>query len=386
MNDYLQYVHNLKGASQYDHFRPHTRDAIISLLLRQIDDYNSLEKTILNETGQDVLDFISRHLDLKKKFKSIILSTNASSYVEDVDFNDIQSIINLSKINHTRWPNKLFRSVNILLPVGGMYIGRIETYGDRKCIFLKKYGRTVGQLVWYADVLINRVVPRLYWLDKLYFRFTQDRMHCMAISELLGRLFYCGFEIVDFKTINGLTYFVAVKEKRPLNSNRSSYYPVIGLDRVGRNGELIRIFKLRTMHPYSEYIQGYMIRTNGYNDKGRPANDYRVAHWGKSFRKWYIDELPQLINVLRGEMKLVGLRPLSKIRFDEFPDDLKAERIKYKPGCIPPYVALNMPGDKECIEAERIYIYDLKKHPYTTDFRYMIKAIFNILFKKPMCS
>ena len=82
---------------------------------------------------------------------------------------------------------------------------------------------------------------------------------------------------------------------------------------------------------------------------------------------------------IKGEMKLVGLRPLSKARFNEFPEDLKIERIKYKPGCIAPYVALKMPDDKENIKAERIYIKDLSEHHYLTDFRYFMKAVYNIL-------
>ena len=90
--------------------------------------------------------------------------------------------------------------------------------------------------------------------------------------------------------------------------------------------------------------------------------------------------------MLKGNMKLVGLRPLSRERYNEFPDDLKLERIKYKPGCIAPYVALKMPDDKKNIEAERIYIRDLLRHRYLTDFRYFLKAAYNILSNKIVSS
>ncbi len=151
-----------------------------------------------------------------------------------------------------------------------------------------------------------------------------------------------------------------MKTGKPVTGENPSYYPIIKLNRVGQHGKIIKVYKLRTMHPYSEYLQDFLIKMNGYNKKGKPANDFRVTRWGKIFRSFWLDEFPQLWNVLKGEMKLVGLRPLSRVRFNEFPEDLKKERIKFKPGCFPPYVALNMPDCNANIEAERIYISDLK--------------------------
>jgi hypothetical protein len=81
-------------------------------------------------------------------------------------------------------------------------------------------------------------------------------------------------------------------------------------------------------------------------------------------------------------MKFVGVRPLSRTRFDEFPSDVKRERVKYKPGCFPPYVALNMPDERGNIEAERIYLRDISHHPHLTDLQYFIKSVYNILFNK----
>jgi lipopolysaccharide/colanic/teichoic acid biosynthesis glycosyltransferase len=196
----------------------------------------------------------------------------------------------------------------------------------------------------------------------------------------MGRLAYCGYEITDFHVINGLSYFVAMKTRDPLTIQNSSYYPVIKMQRVGQHGKMIEVYKFRTMHPYAEYLQNYVVQLNGYNNKGKPAGDFRLTRWGKWMRRNGIDELPQLINVLKGEMKLVGLRPLSLVRYNEFPEDLQLERIKYKPGCLPPYVALNMPDDKMNIEAERIYIKDLSGNPRYTDLRYFLKSVYNMLF------
>lgn len=383
MNDYFQYVHNLKGVAQYERFKPATRAAILSLLLRPLEDYNTtLESKILENSNHEALKYISEHLDLKRYQRSIILTTRNSSYIDEVDFNNVHAIINLSRVNNTQHPNMLFRAVNTLLPDAGIYIGTVETYNDRKMTFFRKHGRFLGQLKWYADFLINRVIPRIRFLENFYYLVTKGLFHSISITETIGRLVYCGFEVIDTASIGGLTYFVAIKVKKPLEAKNPSYYPVVKLPRVGKDGKVIRVYKFRTMHPYSEFIQDYMIKMNGYNDKGKPANDYRVTRWGRFMRRLWIDELPQLINVCKGEMKLVGLRPLSWVRFNEFPVDLQKERVKFKPGCFPPYVALNMPDDQMNIEAERIYIADLKKHPYTTDLRYFLKAVYNIITNK----
>jgi lipopolysaccharide/colanic/teichoic acid biosynthesis glycosyltransferase len=157
---------------------------------------------------------------------------------------------------------------------------------------------------------------------------------------------------------------------------------MIKMPRVGKGGKSIGVYKFRTMHPYAEYVQDYIVKQNGYNAVGKPNDDWRVTKWGKWMRKLWLDEIPQIINVLKREMKIVGVRPISRFRFNEFPEYIQKLRIKVKPGCIPPYVALNMPDDKGNIEAEVIYLKDREKHPYTVDLRYFCMALFNILTNK----
>ena len=84
--------------------------------------------------------------------------------------------------------------------------------------------------------------------------------------------------------------------------------------RVGRGGREFVILKLRTMQPGAED----RLRTNRemrdryvqHNYKLPPLDDPRVGPVGRWLRSWSIDELPQLLNVLRGEMSLVGPRPV----------------------------------------------------------------------------
>lgn len=79
-----------------------------------------------------------------------------------------------------------------------------------------------------------------------------------------------------------------------------SGFPVMFLqDRVGRNGRIFRIFKLRTMIPNAE-SKGPLLAERG---------DPRVTRIGRFLRRWSLDELPQIFNVMRGDMSLVGPRP-----------------------------------------------------------------------------
>ena len=382
MESYLYQVHNLNKNTKFSKLAPSTKSAILSYYTDTLGQLNALQNIIKSESCPEVLEFIQQHLDLNKHQKSIIITTKTKTYLEDGDFIDLRAIIDFKRVNNIRHVNGLFRAVNSMLPEGGIYIGRLETYWDRKLKIYRKYGRQIGRCLWLGDLVINRIIPRAYIFEALYYRITQGEYHSMSRAEVLGRLVYCGFEIVDFKVIEGLSYFVFRKIGEPCQSDNPSFYPIIKLSRVGKQGKMISVYKFRTMHPYSEYIQDYVIKLYGYNEKGKPARDFRLTRWGKWMRKYGFDELPQLINVLKGEMKLVGLRPLSRVRFNEFPDDLKTERIKYKPGCIPPYIALCMPDDKMNIKAERIYISDLSLHPRSTDIRYFLKAVYNILTNK----
>ena len=242
--------------------------------------------------------------------------------------------------------------------------------------------KRIAMIVYIIDFIFRRVLPKLNLTKGFYFLLTDGRNRVMSKAEVLGRLVACGFEIVELKAIGETMYFVARKAKEPSYDLKPSYGPLFKMRRVGKHGKIIQVYKFRTMHPYAEYLQDYIIRTNGYQDIGKPADDFRITTWGKFLRKYWLDELPQLINVARGEMKLVGIRPISNRFLNEFPEDIKALRLQQKPGCVPAYVSLLKQSVNGFIEAETIYLKEKTKHPYTTDIKYLFKAIYNILSNK----
>ena len=286
MKSYIHYVHDIKDENETPWFlKSLNRKNQVEKFRRKFDTINELQQAILNESSSKVFRFVSEHLDLKKYFHHIVFSTNTKSYVDNVDFSNVRAIINFKPLNHIQEINGHLISVNKLLPDAGIYIGRVESYGDRKNRFCIRYGDNLGRIIWLADFIINRIIPKIRILQKLYYFLTSGKNHVMSRAEILGRLVYTGFEIIEYKYIEGILYFVVIKTSEPQVHRNPTYNLIIGLDRIGRNGKIINVFKFRTMHPYSEFLQDYILRLNGYNEAGKPADDFRVARWGKFFRK-----------------------------------------------------------------------------------------------------
>ena len=174
-----------------------------------------------------VFTFISEHLDLQKNFKNIIFSTENKSYVDNVDFSNVRAIINFKRLNNIREINQHFISVNKLLPDAGIYIGRCESYYERRYRFYNRFGRKIGRMLWLVDFVVNRVIPKLRPFDKIYKLLLRNKAHVVSKAEILGRLVYNGFEVIEFRTIDGLLYFVVMKTRGPAIDPAPKYHTLI---------------------------------------------------------------------------------------------------------------------------------------------------------------
>ena len=135
------------------------------------------------------------------------------------------------------------------------------------------------------------------------------------------------------------------------------------------------------MHPFSEYLQEYTFNKNSLQEGGKIKNDFRITPEGKIFRKFWIDEIPMIYNILKGDMKLVGVRPLSPHFFSLYNKDLQELRTQFKPGFIPPFY-VDLPKNlDEIMESERRYLNLCEKSEFKTDVKYFFLALKNVLFK-----
>jgi exopolysaccharide biosynthesis polyprenyl glycosylphosphotransferase len=102
--------------------------------------------------------------------------------------------------------------------------------------------------------------------------------------------------------------------------------------RVGKNGRLFKIYKFRTMVVDAEQrLAELRARNESDGLLFKMRHDPRVTSIGAQLRKWSLDELPQLINVFRGEMSLVGPRPPLPSEVELYSNDVR-RRLAVKPG------------------------------------------------------
>lgn len=332
--------------------------------------------------SEELFRFIDEAVNLKcvDVTRSAVLFSPLIDQVDRLPENALQLVVNFQQINDFRRINRNFISVNRALVSGGILVGRFESIRQRRNRMYRQYPLPLARLLHLGDFIYKRVVPKLPLLKKIYFALSRGRNRPISFTESMGRLFFCGFKVISWREIDGYIYFIVRKVKDPLADATPSYGPLFKQRRIGKDGKVIYMYKLRTMHPFAEYIQDYVHQHQQLDSSGKIKDDFRITYWGRFFRKFLLDEIPMLINWIKRDVKLVGVRPLSEAFFDTYPDDLQVERIKVKPGLIPPYYA-DMPGSIEEVWAsEKRYLGKYKKHPLITDIVYFFRAWNNILF------
>jgi lipopolysaccharide/colanic/teichoic acid biosynthesis glycosyltransferase len=348
---------------------------------KYVESREQIKKIIVEESSLNVYDFVSKYIDVGNP-ENMLVSTTTQFNIDKLPANSYQSIVNLRMINGIQRINKFFESVNAKLPYGGVFINSAETYPLRKKRILKKFPPVINHVYYFFDYIFTRVFPKLPVTKKIYFYITLGRNRVISRAETLGRLYSCGFECIEEKFIDGYLYFVVRKIKEPAFDESPTYGPFVRLQRYGKNGKLIGVYKMRTMHAYSEYLQEYIYQKNSLQDGGKFKDDFRVTGAGRFMRKFWLDELPMIFNLLRGDMKIVGVRPLSKQYFSLYTDELKEKRLKFKPGLVPPFY-VDMPRTfDEIMDSENRYLDSYAKNPLWTDFRYFFSAFYNIVFKR----
>jgi polysaccharide biosynthesis protein PslA len=193
----------------------------------------------------------------------------------------------------------------------------------------------------------------------------------MTLQTIMKRLLDIIISVTAMIALLPLIIYVAVRVKF------SSRGPILYLqERVGYKGKIFTMRKFRSMYMDAE--------TNG--PRLSMNNDHRITPWGRVMRRWKLDELPQLWNVLVGEMSIVGPRPereyyIRQLKMKEQP----VERLlEVKPGITSLGMvnfgyADNVAEMVERMKYDQLY---LEKRSLTLDVMIMVRTLKIILMPK----
>ena len=137
-------------------------------------------------------------------------------------------------------------------------------------------------------------------------------------------------------------------------------------ERLGKHGKKFRLYKIRSMHDDAEKDGA----------KWADQNDDRVTKIGKFIRNTRIDELPQLLNILKGEMSIVGPRPEREIFTIQFEEEIPgfSQRLNVKPG-LTGWAQINGGYDISPREKLEYDLYYIKNRSLRLDFKILFKTV-----------
>ena len=155
--------------------------------------------------------------------------------------------------------------------------------------------------------------------------------------------------------------------------------------RIGLNGKLFRMYKLRTMVVGADkklriYLKEHPEEAKEYEKYKKLNNDPRITKFGKFLRKTSLDEFPQFINVLKGDMSVVGNRPYL-LREKEDMGNYFNDIVKTKCGIFS-YWAVNGRNDVTFENRLKMEQYYSNHRSLTLDIKILLKAVKVVLFRK----
>ena len=145
-------------------------------------------------------------------------------------------------------------------------------------------------------------------------------------------------------------------------------------NRIGKNKKVFKVYKFRTMIPDAEKISGAVWSTK---------NDPRITKIGHILRKTALDEIPQLLNIIKGEMSFVGPRAERPELHNEFTKTIPEfdERLKVTPG-LSGLAQIRGSYDLEPSEKIKFDIEYIEKMSLFFDIKIIIFSVFNSIFAR----
>ena len=149
---------------------------------------------------------------------------------------------------------------------------------------------------------------------------------------------------------------------------------------LGQEGKPIDIYKIRTMCVGAEGQLDEIV-DNDIDSFGKIMQDSRITPFGRFLRKYWIDELPQLYNLGKGDIKLVGVRPMTENAWQRYPPEIMEKTLRQKPGLMGiDYAFSHSDSFNDKLEHMDKYLNQWERNSSKTDREYVSRIFSNIVF------
>ena len=244
----------------------------------------------------------------------------------------------------------------------------ITTELYNQLIHLLEKGIIIKEYTQLYETLIQRIPVHYVSRDFYrYFPFNRNNQNQLYLSSI--RIFEIVFSLVGLAF--GIVFLPMILIGNSIGNKGKLFYTQ---ERVGKNGAVFSIYKYRTMVKNAEQ-NGAVFTT---------LNDSRITKFGKFLRKTRLDEFPQFINILKGEMAIIGPRPERPIFVKEIAEVMPFYETRHviKPG-LTGWAQVNYSyGDsmKDSLIKLQYDLYYIKHRSLFLDINIMIKTFSTVLF------
>jgi len=261
-----------------------------------------------------------------------------------------------------------------------------ENIEKRTLVSLLDYCTSKGVNAWFPPKLMPIIDVKLY-IDN-FCGIPLIRLCSQKHSWLFNKMKHGIDALITLPGfLTHLPVFMAVASAIKLDSRGPVFYKAKA---IGRNGMPFSMFKFRSMHVHKDheihkqYVSRLIKGEIGKKENGgkplKITNDSRVTRVGKILRKTSLDELPQLINVLKGEMSLVGPRPCLQYEYEIYKEWYK-KRTTVRPGITGLWQVTGRSevSFEDMILLDLYYVYN---RSLMMDFSILYETIFAVIAKK----
>jgi lipopolysaccharide/colanic/teichoic acid biosynthesis glycosyltransferase len=343
---------------------------------------------------EPLVEFIKKNLpDVQGVAGNVLVLDDVSTTEGQSQCGPVQLLIGRTRMNDVLRLNQFLMVCAKQITMGGFFVVRYMPLENVIKDLKRRYAGLRYWMVFILHFIWYRAIPKIPWLDRVYFSplfswldtihlsLVKKRNRALSKAEVWGRLSFWGMRVLAESKGDGEVHIIAQRVSLPVQNKIPSYYLIASLEKIGLDGRIIRMHKIRTMYPFSEFIQERIYEDHGLAPTGKFASDFRLTGYGRFLRKFWLDELPQIFDWLGGDIKLVGLRATSRHFLSLYPEEFYYLYIQIKPGLIPPVFDESINRFDQIVEVEFAYLKCYLTHPIWTDIRYLCKTFTDIVFR-----